>query len=456
MKASVTQMKTKWQPRSATLRTRSFFCLLLIDLVGILGGFGVAAASRPLWLINRDWPFLFLTIVPLYFIAAINNHAYSSVNLRSSLLSVGRSLKAMTFAIMALALVGFSLKFTITWPRSVPILGFVLASGLIAVGRYYFSRHYETIIGGSPFNIMLIRDGEQPVPTGEFSVIVQAADQFDPENHDPMMYDRLAKTLRSADRVVVACAPDRREAWSHTLKGVSVQGEMIFPELGSYSPLGVDSFGSVPTLVVSAGPFDMLDRGIKRGFDLVISGIALVVLSPLLALISVCIKIDSSGPVFFRQLRIGRDNETFHIFKFRSLRHEQADSGAVRLVTKNDDRVTRVGRFIRATSIDELPQLFNIVQGRMSVVGPRPHAHSAKAADKLYWEVDPRYWHRHAIKPGLTGLAQVRGFRGETVLESDLSNRLQADLEYLENWTIWRDIQIIILTFKVLVHRNAF
>ncbi len=456
MKASVKQTKAKWQPRSATLKTRSFFCLLLIDLIGIIAGFGVAAASRPLWFINRDWPVLFFAIILLYFAAATNNHAYSSVNLRSSFLSIGRSLKAMTFAIMALALVGFSLKLTITWPRSVPILGFILASGLIAVGRYYFSRHYESIIGGSPFNIMLIRDGDQPVPAGDFSVIVQAAGQFDPENHDPIMYDRLAKTLRSADRVVVACATNRREAWSHTLKGVSVQGEIIFPELSSYSPLGVHHFGSMSTLVVSAGPFDMFDRGIKRGFDLVISSIALVALSPLLALVSLAIKIDSPGPVFFRQLRIGRDNETFHIFKFRSLRHEQTDAGATRLVTKNDDRVTRVGRFIRATSIDELPQLLNIFLGRMSVVGPRPHAHSAKAADKLYWEVDPKYWHRHAIKPGLTGLAQVRGFRGETVLESDLSNRLQADLEYLENWTIWRDIQIIVMTFKVLVHRNAF
>lgn len=435
---------------------RSFLCLLTIDFVGIFIGFGTAAVNRPLWLNGNAWPFLFLTVVPIYFVAAANIQAYSSGNLLRPLTSVGRGLRALTFSVMAMALIGFSLKVSMTLPRSIPIVGFVLASGLISVGRFYFSRHFKTIIGGSPFSVLLIRDGDQPVPDEEFSVIVQADDKFDPENHDPIMYDRLAKTLQSADRVVVACAADRREAWSHTLKGVSVQGEIIIPEFFVYSPLGIDRFGTMPTMVVSAGPFGLVDRGVKRGFDLVIAGVTIILLTPLLVLIAIAIKVDSPGPVFFRQLRIGRDNETFHIFKFRSLRHEQSDGSANRLVTRNDDRVTRIGRIIRATSIDELPQLLNIIKGDMSIVGPRPHAHSAKAANKLYWEVDRRYWHRHAIKPGLTGLAQVRGFRGETVLEEDLSNRLRADLEYMEKWTIWRDIQIIILTFRVLLHRNAF
>lgn len=446
----------KRQPRPATLRTRSFLCLLAIDLLGILCGFGFAAANRPLWLNGDTWPFLFITVIPTYIVAAVNIQAYNSSNLLRPLVSVGRGLRAITFSVMAMVLVGFSLKISLTLPRSVPIMGFVLASGLISVGRFYFARHFKAIIGGSPFSVLLIRDGNQPVIEEEFSVIVQADDNFDPENHDPIMYDRLAKTLQSADRVVVTCAPDRREAWSHTLKGVSVQGEIIIPELSVYSPLGIDRFASMPTMVVSAGPFNLADRVVKRGFDLAIAIAALTMLAPIFIIIAIAVKLDSAGPILFRQLRIGRDNETFYIYKFRSLRHEHSDGSAKRLVSKNDDRVTRVGRIIRATSLDELPQLINIIKGDMSVVGPRPHAHSAKAADKLYWEVDPRYWHRHAIKPGLTGLAQVRGFRGETIFEEDLSNRLQADLEYLESWTIWRDVQIIILTFRVLLHRNAF
>ena len=118
--------------------------------------------------------------------------------------------------------------------------------------------------------------------------------------------------------------------------------------------------------------------------------------------------------------------------------------------------MTRVGRFIRATSIDELPQLFNVLRGEMSLVGPRPHALGSLAGNELFWEVDERYWHRHACKPGLTGLAQVRGFRGATRERIDLANRLYADLEYLNGWTIWRDISILITTFRVIIHRNAY
>lgn len=146
----------------------------------------------------------------------------------------------------------------------------------------------------------------------------------------------------------------------------------------------------------------------------------------------------------------------FRMFKFRSMRVDLSDNTGTRSTSRNDDRVTRVGKFIRSTSIDELPQLLNVLKGDMSIVGPRPHALGSRAADKLFWEVDQRYWHRHAAKPGLTGLAQVRGYRGATLYEDDLRNRLQADLEYLEHWSIWRDIKIILLTFRVLLHRNAF
>ena len=115
-----------------------------------------------------------------------------------------------------------------------------------------------------------------------------------------------------------------------------------------------------------------------------------------------------------------------------------------------------MGRFIRRTSIDELPQLINVIEGKMSLVGPRPHALGSQAGDKLFWEVDRRYWLRHALKPGLTGLAQVRGLRGATAQESDLADRLGADLEYLNGWSLWRDMRIIAATLGVLVHDRAF
>lgn len=137
------------------------------------------------------------------------------------------------------------------------------------------------------------------------------------------------------------------------------------------------------------------------------------------------------------------------------MRSEQSDHAGRQFASRDDDRITRVGRFLRRTSIDELPQLLNVLEGDMSLVGPRPHALGSLAGDKLFWQVDHRYWLRDALKPGITGLAQVRGFRGATDCEEDLEQRLAADLEYLRDWSLWREIHILASTALVVTHRNA-
>jgi lipopolysaccharide/colanic/teichoic acid biosynthesis glycosyltransferase len=146
----------------------------------------------------------------------------------------------------------------------------------------------------------------------------------------------------------------------------------------------------------------------------------------------------------------------FNLLKFRSMRVAESDSAGAHSTQREDARVTRVGRFIRATSLDELPQLLNVLHGDMSLVGPRPHALGSLAGIELFWDVDRRYWHRHTLKPGITGLAQVRGHRGATLQREDLILRLQSDFEYSERWSLWRDIAILFATVKVIVHRNAF
>jgi exopolysaccharide biosynthesis polyprenyl glycosylphosphotransferase len=223
-----------------------------------------------------------------------------------------------------------------------------------------------------------------------------------------------------------------------------------------FAPARVDEFASQPTIVVAGGPLQFRDRIIKRLFDFAVACIATILLSPILLAAALAVKLTSPGPVLFRQPRMGLDARSFEIYKFRSMRADRADTKAETLTRRDDDRVTAVGRFLRKTSIDELPQLFNVLRGDMSIVGPRPHAAAAKAGDSLYWEVDDRYWERHCIKPGMTGLAQVRGHRGATDHHQDLIDRLQSDLEYVTAWSILRDLRIIVATIGVLVHHKAY
>ena len=284
--------------------------------------------------------------------------------------------------------------------------------------------------------------------------MLYAGDDLDPERHDPLMYDRLAAALMAMDRVVVTCPPERRLAWARALRGANIQGELAMPELTMLRPLGLGPDRAAPSVIVAVGPLSLSDRVVKRGFDLALAIPALIFLAPLMTLIALWVMLDSPGPVLFKQIRIGRANRMFRIYKFRSMR--VGDAAGHRSTARDDDRITFSGRFIRRTSLDELPQLLNVVGGSMSIVGPRPHALGSRAADKLFWEVDSRYWDRHAAKPGLTGLAQIRGFRGATMVEDDLRNRLESDLEYCASWSIWRDVKIIVLTVRVLLHRNAF
>jgi lipopolysaccharide/colanic/teichoic acid biosynthesis glycosyltransferase len=389
-------------------------------------------------------------------IAAANGHAYAAASTQDQFRAIAKGLHAFLFALGIAIFAVFALKTSDTFPRLVVSLGSLLAIMSLSVGRYLFTRHLAQIIGGSPFSVVLLRDGDAPIPAASFSIIMPMDGTFDPESHDPIMYDRLATSLAHADRVIVACKADRRVAWAHALKGANIQGEIFVPELDSLAPLGIANYGNTPTLIIANGPLGLVDRCVKRAFDIALAATALFVLLPLFIVVALLIKRDSPGPVFFTQVRIGRSNQMFRMKKFRSMYVDGSDGAGHRSTGRDDDRITKVGRVIRRTSIDELPQILNVLIGDMSIVGPRPHALGSRAADKLFWEVDHRYWHRHAAKPGLTGLAQVRGYRGATLVEADLENRLQADLEYLENWSIWRDLKIILMTFRVLRHSNAF
>ncbi len=174
-------------------------------------------------------------------------------------------------------------------------------------------------------------------------------------------------------------------------------------------------------------------------------------------LIALAIKLDSKGPALFRQKRLGFNNEQIDVDKFRTMFADATDAEAAKLVTKHDPRVTSVGRFLRKTSLDELPQFFNVVKGDLSLVGPRPHALKAKAADRLYAEAVDGYFARHRVKPGVTGWAQINGWRGETDTQEKILRRVEHDLFYIENWSVTFDLYILLMTpIALLKGDNAY
>jgi len=196
---------------------------------------------------------------------------------------------------------------------------------------------------------------------------------------------------------------------------------------------------------------------LKRVLDVALAIGGLVLASPFMLCIALAIWRESRGPILFRQRRVGQHGDPFTLFKFRTM-HASADStGPLRQATRHDSRVTRLGRWLRRHSLDELPQLLNVLRGEMSIVGPRPHAPGTRAGGKLFEDVSPRYGARHCVKPGLTGLAQVRGWRGETDTEEKLLRRIECDLEYIAGWSVALDLKIIGKTAISVFHmRNAY
>lgn len=226
---------------------------------------------------------------------------------------------------------------------------------------------------------------------------------------------------------------------------------MLLPE----GAAGFHPISYVSRLYVPPAPTAWRLR-IKRGFDIAMSLLALIVLAPVLLGIWLAIRRDSPGPGLFLQQRIGQDGQPFGLWKFRTMRHTPIME-ELRQATRDDPRVTRLGAWLRRTSLDELPQCWNVLQGQMSIVGPRPHAPGTRAGGRLFEDVAPHYAERHRVKPGMTGLAQMRGWRGETDTEQKLLGRLTSDLEYIDNWSFHLDLSIILRTIPVMARMlNAY
>ena len=252
-------------------------------------------------------------------------------------------------------------------------------------------------------------------------------------------------------------AEQRIKAIVDKLKSLPTDLRLSVEPIAELPVRGISYAGNVPMLAVVDRPIKHWNAVAKRVEDVMISSFLLLLFAPTMTIIATLIKLDSRGPVFFAQERFGFNNDVIRVLKFRTMHADRGDpSGAQRTVPR-DPRVTRVGRMLRALSFDELPQLLNVLRGDMSLVGPRPHAITMKAGGRLYYEAVEQYVHRHRVKPGITGWAQVNGLRGEIDTLEKAHARVEQDLYYIENWSLWLDLKTLALTMPVLLSRqNAY
>lgn len=439
-----------------TARLALFARLVLGDGLALLMGFSVAKQVRDDEWLMPGGVSLMIILMPVLFVLASNMRAYSLDVLSNYAESARRSVTALVQSFLFIFALLFAFQEGEDISRVAVAIVFAVSAAAMLLFRFISYRWVRHTLRSVLLDELVIVDGEMPETLEARYVVDARVNLLEPDLNDPAMLERFAKVTDFYDRILVACPPERQAIWATLLKTVDAKGELLVGHRDELGVIGLGSFGPLSTLVVSRGSLSLSDRIKKRLFDLAIAVPALLLLAPLMIMTAILIKLDSRGPVLFKQPRVGRNNVPFQIYKFRSMRQEKSDAAGAQSTRRDDERISRFGSFIRRTSIDELPQLLNVLKGDMSIVGPRPHALGSTAEDRLFWQITHRYWERHILKPGITGLAQVRGYRGATEKTSDLTDRLNSDLEYLAGWRLWRDFAILVATLRVLVHPNAY
>ncbi|RKT27243.1 putative colanic acid biosynthesis UDP-glucose lipid carrier transferase [Paraburkholderia sp. RAU2J] len=348
----------------------------------------------------------------------------------------------------------------------------IVYSILRGLRREGFNQRAVAIVGGAPYGRFLIEQMRSRPEAGFSPVVMFDEDGTinhyeDPDAGDVIEgvpverdYQRMIELVRQrAIRELWLALPISKEKAIHRFV-MDLRNDFVnirfIPDVGSLTLFNqpmVELLG-VPAINLAASPITDLRVLPKRVFDRLFALAALTALSPLMLVIAAMVKLSSPGPVFFRQKRKGIDGNQFEIYKFRSMKQHKEEAGKITQATRRDPRITAVGAFLRRTSLDELPQFINVLRGEMSVVGPRPHA---LEHDDIYKDLVKGYMHRYRIKPGITGWAQINGYRGETDRIEKMMGRVKLDLYYMQHWTFWLDIKIVVLTlWKGFVGNNAY
>ena len=407
---------------------------------------------------------------------------YAMTALSSSLKSMPRMLVAWTAAFTALVAAVFFLKIGTEFSRVWVAAWYGVGSTGLILGRLAISAYLRrlatqgrlyrraAIYGTGDLTGELIAQLEADI-SGDIRICGIFDDRDLPRNGEPAQtllagYPRLGGIAdlvnfgrkTRLDLVIVALPISAEDRVATVMKSLSVlPAEVKLPARATklrFTPGTYSHVGSVAMIDLYDKPITDWGTVSKWLFDKMVGIAALILLAPVMAAIAIAIKRDSPGPVLFRQKRYGFNNELIEVYKFRSMYVDRCDANAEKLVTRDDDRVTPIGRFIRKSSLDELPQLFNVALGNLSLVGPRPHAVQAKAGSKLYDEVVDGYYARHRVKPGITGWAQINGWRGETDTADKIQQRVLHDLYYIENWSVFLDAYILFKTPFALLSRN--
>ena len=451
-----------------------------LGLIGIIVSFTV---TRP-WDEGHGWSQLALIIAsPLIAILAIRSlGGYRLTALRDYLSTLPRILICWILTIAIVAAGSFFLGFETGSKRGWLIAMFIVGAVFFVIERAILTslirrwtragrlERRAVIVGGGEYAAQLLEAFGDPTKTD-----VRVHGIFDDRNRDRSPDEvagvpklgtvaELVEFARLAhiDLLIVALPLTAENRVLQLLKKLWVLPvDIRISALNSklrFTPRSYSYIGPVPLLDLFDRPIAGWDSILKRAFDIVIASIALVLLSPVFLVTAIAIRLDSPGPIFFRQKRYGFNNEVIDVFKFRSMYHHLSDPNAKVVVTKGDPRVTRVGRFIRKSSIDELPQLVNVLRGELSLVGPRPHAVNAHTENRLWDEVVDGYFARHKVKPGVTGWAQINGWRGETDTIDKIMQRVNHDLYYIENWSLFLDLYIVAITPVSLfsARKNAY
>ncbi len=322
------------------------------------------------------------------------------------------------------------------------------------IGVSELSRNLIAGIGAAPntdLHVVGIYDDNVPAHTVHAGVPVlgRVSDLLDHGREQSLDTIVVAGSVQEATHVQMVCSQ-----LSSAIADVYLLTDVAGRNLGS--PIFADITDRV-VVMIRRRPLDDWQIIQKMLFDRVGSLVAILALSPLLLTLALLVRLSGPGPIIFRQERVGFNNKTFICFKFRSMHHNRCDTGEIFQATRHDPRVTWIGRWLRKLSLDELPQLFNVLLGDMSLVGPRPHAPATKAGDRYFQDIVTDYAVRHRVKPGISGWAQVNGWRGETRTVEQLQSRIDHDLHYIENWSMVFDIKILVLTvLRELKSKTAY